>query len=338
MMLEPSKISSGRGEVRVAITGVSGDVGFGAILGLRAGKVSCWILGLDFNDDCAGSHLCDAYRKVKPVIDPDFIGKLEDLLVEHKIQLLLCGVDSEVPLIAKWRNHLQQRTGCRVVVAEEGMVRMFADKFDTTIWLEQHGLNPPNTWLCNSDSTFEEFSPRLPMVAKPRQGNASKGLYFLRTDADLERFLVLKKIDYCLQEFLEGPEYTCGLLFDSEGNLRDWMSARRELDNGKTMMAEVVDSHDIDAFIQRFASQIHFEGPMNLQLKIGGDGQPKVFEVNPRLSGSTSMRIAVGFNDPARIVAHWLFDDPIMRASVRRAKIFRYLTELVISSDAGVGA
>jgi len=337
-MSEPTQNSTGRGEVRVAITGVSGDVGFGSIFGLRAGKIPCWILGLDFNDDCAGFHLCDAHQKVKPVVDPDFIGQLEGLLIEHKIQLLLCGVDSEVQLMAKWRTHLEQRTGCRIVVADEEMVRTFADKFDTTIWLEQHGLNPPNTWLCNSKSTLKEFSPRLPIVAKPRHGNASKGLHFLKTDADLERFLLSKPIDYCFQEFLEGPEYTCGLLFDSEGNLKDWMSARRELSNGQTMMAEVVDNPDIDAFILRFASQIHFRGPMNLQLKIGKDGQPKVFEVNPRLSGSTSMRIAVGFNDPARIVAHWLFDELIERTSVRRAKIFRYLTELVVSSDAGDSA
>lgn len=318
---------------RIAITGVSGDVGMGAIRGVRQGEFPCWILGFDYGCDCAGFHLCDAHAQVKGVQDPGYIRQLEELLLQHRIQLLLCGVDSEVLLLAQWRSYLEDKTGCRIIVGDHDSVHCFSDKLTCADWLEQHGLNPPQTWEFPLPSRIHDYQTLLPLVAKPRHGNASQGIHLLQSMDDLQRLAQLNLHDYCLQEYIDGPEYTCGLLFDSDGMLRDWIATRRELANGRTMFAEVAQLGAIDALIVSIASLLRFPGALNLQLRLDPHGRARVFEINPRLSGSTSLRVAIGFNDPARMVAHWLYGKPITRADVRPARIYRYLTELVVSDS-----
>ena len=317
---------------RVAVTGVSGDVGMGVIAGLRAGSFASWILGLDYNQDCAGFRLSDAFAQVPAVRSPAYLETVTALILQHRVRLLFCCVDSEVPLMAKWSRQLEQQTGCRIVVGDEAAVRCFADKLDSAAWLQQNGLEPPRTWDCSGALQASQFERQLPLVAKPRSGNASQGISLLQNSRDLADFLASSPVNYCLQEYIDGPEYTCGLLFDSQGKLQDWISMRRELHQGRTVFAEVVQDARLDRFIEHFGSLLCFPGPLNLQLRIDPQGNPRVFEINPRLSGSTSLRVAVGFNDPFRILDHWIFGTPIARAAVTLAKIYRYSTELVLGN------
>lgn len=315
---------------KIAITGVSGDVGMGAIAGLKNSKQPFWILGLDYSDDCAGYHLCDAFHKVKPIKDPDYLHQLETLLSEYKIDLLLCGVDSEVALLSESKQSLETKTGCKIVVADIEYISIFSDKFETFKWLEKYNLNPPATFECSYNYILDFNKINYPLIAKPKKGNAANGLYTINSENELASFLMQKHDNYILQEYIEGDEYTCGLLFDSFGFLKDYITTKRILINGRTMIAEVCQLNVIDCLINDFANNTKLIGAINIQLRIDKDGLPRIFEVNPRLSGSTAMRVAVGFNDPLRIAEHWLYAKPITKAEVASSKIYRLYTELII--------
>ena len=56
---------------------------------------------------------------------------------------------------------------------------------------------------------------------------------------------------------------------------------------------------------------------MDAQLRWDDNDGPLVFEINARLSGSTEMRVAIGCNDPLRLVRHFGRGDPIARACPR---------------------
>jgi carbamoyl-phosphate synthase large subunit len=57
---------------------------------------------------------------------------------------------------------------------------------------------------------------------------------------------------------------------------------------------------------------------------------PQIFEINARLSGSTAMRVALGFNDPLRIVKHLARGVPMDPSTVYDATVYRVLDELVV--------
>jgi carbamoyl-phosphate synthase large subunit len=48
---------------------------------------------------------------------------------------------------------------------------------------------------------------------------------------------------------------------------------------------------------QTIAEALESRGPLNLQLRMV-DGKASVFEINPRFSGTTSIRALAGFNEP----------------------------------------
>ncbi len=317
-------------QMRIAISGVSGDVGFSALVGIRDEHRTAWILGIDSSEDCAGFALVDVSVKAPYVTDPLYLNFLIDTLNRHEINLLIPGIDSEIPLLAKERERIENETGCKVVVADTEFVNICSDKLETAQWLRSLGFPAPETW--DVDST-EEAALRgldLPLIAKPRVGNGSKGVLQLRETTDLQSFVDNSTQNYCLQALVEGPEYTCSLLFNDYGIICDWIYMKRELLNGRTVLASTENVETIDHFIKSFSQSVAVRGAINLQLRLGSDGVPYVFEINPRLSGSSIMRIAVGFNDPARIVWHWLGEQNISKAIIRQATVYIATAPLVV--------
>ncbi len=316
---------------RVAVTGVSGDIGLGTLHGLRAGPRDVHIIGLDHSADCAGFHLADEGVRVPPVADDHYFDTLCRLLKERSVELLFIGVDSEVPLLAPRREELRNRSGAVPVLLDEKLVRTFTDKLLTSRFLEQNGLPAPATLA--GEMSFEDCTKTLgrPYMAKPRSGHGSFGLAKVDDEHGHLRVQQDHAASMCFQQLIDGPEYTCGLLFEKEGQLADHIVMKRELAEGRTVMAEVAKELSIERFIIDFAAKLpEARGPLNLQLRLTSDDVPLVFEVNPRLSGSTAMRVAVGFNDPWRLVAHLLDGEPIEPAEIKPARVFRTRHDLVV--------
>ena len=65
---------------RIAVTGVSGDAGFGIVQGLRQGYPNAEILGLDYNSDCAARHICDQYQTMPGIHTETYIPELKRVL------------------------------------------------------------------------------------------------------------------------------------------------------------------------------------------------------------------------------------------------------------------
>lgn len=315
---------------RVAITGVSGDVGYGALKGLREGYPIAEILGLDSSSDCAAYHLCDKFQIMPRVDSGSYISSLKSALSNHKIELLIPGIDSELEVLSKYRDEIEQDTPTSILLCDDSSLRKCVDKLETASWLSELGLPALHTIPasvipeCEPDKfVLSEFSEKFPIVLKPRKGHGSQGIRYVNNRDELKNHLSTLTVDDCLQEYAAGDEITCGLLFDKQGNLADSLAMKRTLKDGRTVSASVYEDSQLDDFIKLFSDKTKLIGPINLQLRIDKNGAPFVFEINPRLSGSTLMRIAIGFNDPARIVEHFLDGVPIRRSQVKKATVCR---------------
>lgn len=316
--------------IRVAVTGISGDAGLGAVRGLLArheADEDLWILGFDWSDDCPGRHLVDSYMKLPPVADVDYVDVLSSQLCAHSIDVLLPGVDAETIILSRHRNRLSD-LNTQISIAPADLVEAADDKLATTAFLTARGIGAPAT--CDARSPMDLG---FPVVAKPRRGQGGRGVSLLPDARSLDAFLKERRSGYCLQKYVGGPEITVGFLYDWNGVLCDAVAMERVLVDGRTVRATVLRSPEILRFMEHFGSQISGAGAVNAQLRMDPDQGPKVFEINARLSGSTAMRVAVGFNDPLRIAKHLARGARMERANVRNATIYSLPSELVVASN-----
>jgi carbamoyl-phosphate synthase large subunit len=58
------------------------------------------------------------------------------------------------------------------------------------------------------------------------------------------------------------------------------------------------------------AQALHSKGPVNIQLRFVNN-KVYVFEINPRYSGTTSLRAMVGFNEPDIMIRKHLLNEPV---------------------------
>lgn len=313
--------------IRVAITGISGDVGLGAIRGLRATQGledGIWILGMDSGDDCAGRHMVDAFARLPMVSEPHYPDALVSQLRANDVDVLLPGIDSEIVLLSRQRQ-LFETAGIKVALAPADLIEAADDKLATASYVRAHGLSAPPTCDAATPQDLE-----FPIVAKPRRGQGSKGVMILDDRRSLDAFLAERRPNYCLQRYVEGPEITVGFLYDWSGVLRDAIAMERTLENGRTVRGTVTRSPEILRFIDDFGARIAGAGAVNAQLRLHSQLGPQIFEINARLSGSTEMRVAVGFNDPLRIVRHLARGVPIERAPACDTTVYRVSAELVM--------
>jgi len=312
--------------LRVAITGVSGDVGRGAIRGLRQNPPDAepiWVLGLDATVDFPGKRFLDCFIQLPQVKEIGYVDALVTALKLHKIDVLLPGIDSEIAVLSAARHRLPSAT--KAVLAPSKLVEAADDKLLTAEFLSSRGIGTPVT--CNADSPFEIG---FPVVAKPRRGHASQGIAILPSQQALQAFLETRPQNYCLQRYIAGPEITVGFLYDSAGVMRDAIAMERTLESGRTVHAKVLDDLSTLQFMEEFGRKVPGVGAVNAQLRWHEHDGPLVFEINARLSGSTEMRVIVGFNDPLRLARHFGRGVPVARARPAKALVHRSGTDLLV--------
>jgi carbamoyl-phosphate synthase large subunit len=312
--------------LRVAITGVSGDVGRGAIRGLQANPTNAepiWILGLDAASDFPSKSLLDGFVRLPPIKDGGYVDALSAALEAHKIDVLLAGIDSEISVLSAARHRLPTTT--KVPLAPSKLVEAADDKLLTAEFLSSCGIGAPVT--CSAEAPIDIG---LPVVAKPRRGHGSRGVVVLHDREMLRAFLETRPQNYCLQRYIEGPEITVGFLYDSDGVMRDAIAMERTLEGGRTVRAKVLEDLAMRQFAENFGTSVPGVGAINAQLRWHEHEGPMVFEINARLSGSTEMRVAVGFNDPLRLAQHFGRGVPIGRAQPSQALVCRLGPDLSV--------
>jgi len=313
--------------LRVGITGVSGDVGRGAILGLRRNRPSdepIHLIGLDAGTKPLELGSLGSFVQLPRVADAGYVEALISTLQAYKIDVLLPGIDSEIRILSAARKRLAV-ANTKIVLAPEELVEAADDKLATARFLSRRGINVPPTKDAQSPDDIG-----FPLVAKPRQGHGSRGIAILRDSQALQDFLKTRPRNYCFQRLVDGPEITVGFLYDSQGVMRDAIAMERVLQDGRTVQGRVLDGSEIAEFIEDFGRKILCLGAVNAQLRWDKHEGPMVFEINARLSGSTEMRVAVGFNDPLRLALHFGRGLPIARARTSKATVRRVGGKLLV--------
>lgn len=318
------------------VLGVGGNVSQGILKALAAGSLDPRVVAACVSPLSAGLYGVDrAY--VSPYADDDeFIGWLLGVCEHERVDVVLSGVEPVLVRLAADTELIRQRTGAVVIVSEPEKLEIGDDKLLTASWLAAHGFNAPASVDASDAAGVAALVQRLgyPLIAKPRRGNAARGVAEVRGDDELEH--LRRQPGYLIQESLGCPdrEYTVGCFSDRDGEVRGAMVIHRGLQEGTTVWARATEHPEVAAEATRIVAELRPRGPCNVQLRLADRG-PVCFELNVRFSGTTPIRARLGFNDVEAAVRHYALGEPATDlAAVTEGVALRYWNELYVEPAA----
>ena len=226
---------------------------------------------------------------------PDYSEVLGALCCEGEIDLLIPGVDEELPHMSAVADAAPETD---ILVPENTFVTQSMDKLKSAHALQRQGLAAPITATM---AEVEDFT--FPCFAKPRQGRGSRGVRVLGNREEAAAYHVLSGLparDILLQELLQGREFTVMMAADRTGNLHAIVPVEVDIKRGITIRARVVMNEDVLAGCRAMHDVLKPSGCYNIQLMLMDDRRAIPFEINPRVSTTFCLGIAAGI-DPVNI-------------------------------------
>ncbi|HLX52606.1 MAG TPA: ATP-grasp domain-containing protein, partial [Aquella sp.] len=117
---------------------------------------------------------------------------------------------------------------------------------------------------------------------------------------------------------------------DGNGGFYNYMTLKRKLSkDGFTDRAEVVDVTFIYEALVLLCEIFKPKGPTNFQFR-SHEGNLKLLEINPRISSSTSIRTAFGYNESFMSVQYFLDNIIPDQPMIRKGKAIRYIEDQIV--------
>lgn len=345
--------------INVVVTGVGGG-GHGEQIfkALRLADTAYEITGTDMSPLSAGLVHADHSALLPPAGDPEYVDSLLTLCRERGARALFHGSEPELKVLSAHRERFAQ-AGILVPLNPVRVIDLCMDKLRTMEELQYLGFSVPAYHRIASVADAKRF-PVLPAVLKPAVGGGGSAHLYLVQDRDelvacAEQLLRIFP-SFVAQEYVGTPdnEYTVGVLLDLDGNLINSIAIRRHIMSAlsnrikvpnRTSRAELgptlavssgVSQGDIGRFpavttrCEEIALALGARGAINIQCRLVGD-EVYVFEINPRFSGTTSLRAMVGYNEPDVLLRRHLLGEEIPHHfPYRSGVILRSLQETFI--------
>jgi carbamoyl-phosphate synthase large subunit len=324
--------------IRIGVTGTGSLIGQAIIKSIKAAPYyrDCHVIGFDYFKNTVGSYWVNKNYVLPDVLDSriteeQWVKAVTKAIGNEKLNILLIGLDFELKLFAWYGSEIEQETGCKIVVSDKRVIEIADDKYLTFQFLKSNGLPHPRTYL---PAELPAGGIEFPAILKPKVGARSRGVYVVKDTGDLNDKLAKVK-EPIIQELVgdAGEEYTCGVIvFDHQ--VKEMIALKRELRDGNTFSACYSRSFPrvIYNYIYEIATELNPHGACNFQLRIDGNGIPKLFEINARHSGTTHMRSLFGFREVEYVIGHVLgLETP--RFELKEGLVKRYFEEMFIGDQ-----
>lgn len=317
-------------KINVLVTGVGAIIGYGIIKSIKNGTLQAHIVGMDIYADAVGKQWCDEFVQAIYAADPDYIQFLRNLISEKQIDIVFFGTEQEIYRVNNAREELGDDLK-KLVLNHKFILKLSEDKWLTYQFLLEHGMEDiaiPSV----IDGEYKELSMRFgaSFLLKPRHSYASKGICRVSDPATFA-FEKKKMANGFMAQPLIGDmnhEYTAAVFGTGDGGYSTSIILRRQLSQeGATSKATVIHKKELEAVLIRLCKALKPIGPTNFQFRIE---QENVFllEINPRISSSTSIRTAFGYNEALLSMYYFLFGE-ICTPKIRDGKAVRYIDEVV---------
>lgn len=353
-------------KVRVMVTAVGGGGHGEQILkALRlAGPDKYYIVGADATVEQPQFEMVDAVEILPLASDPAYLDTLIAACRRHRVQVLFHGCEPELKLFARERARLEAE-GLLLPVNPTDLIETCMNKERTNAVLGDLGFNVPRFARATSMEALAAID-WFPVVVKPFIGaGGSANCFIAQSTIELQALAAYIGLEgfgqgFLVQEYVGTPEeeFTVGVLHDMDGTYINSIALRRHLtgqlnirvrvpnrtgrdDLGSHLVISSGVSHgtigrfpDVTAQCEQIAAALGARGPVNIQCRFV-DGEVRVFEINPRFSGTTSLRALVGYNEPDILIRRHILSETIEpRFAYDEAVILRQLAERRLKGEA----
>lgn len=266
----------------------------------------------DINPECFGRYIADDFMLMPKKSDPHLWMKKEQLLKQHKVDVVIPSLDESLIGWADRANNFNKQ-GIIVILSEPETVRIFQDKWLTYQFFESVGIPTPKTSL-------EQLYP----LVKPRNGRGSTGVEITNRSVCMDGMIS--------QEVVEGEEFTVDVLCNNQGDPVYIVPRKRiGVKEGKSTAGIVVRNETIEMWVRKICDAAHFRGPINVQCFLCKDGTVKFIEINPRIAGGMALGFAATENWIGVMINHFVFGKEIVPKEIQYGmRMMRYYAEVFI--------
>lgn len=224
-----------------------------------------------------------------------FVDEIINVCRRLNIDIIIPGVDEELLRLSYATASLNPTL---LMSPDSLYIETMLDKLRMINTLTTLGIRVPHT-----HSFAEGFGGvSFPCIVKPRSGRGSRGV---RTVTEREVPFILDELNqiadkYIVQEFIEGTEYTVQMVANQSSELVAIVPIKIKIKRGVTIQAEVCTNPIVIRACQKIHNVLPTSGTYNIQLIVTNDGLVYPFEINPRISTTYCMTVAIGI-DPIQI-------------------------------------
>ncbi|SDC22277.1 carbamoyl-phosphate synthase large subunit [Cupriavidus sp. YR651] len=315
----------------ILVTGVGAIIGYGVLRSLRAAGMGHRLVGADIYGDAVGQVWSDAFEQAPMTSSDGYIDWLADVVRRHGVDLVVPGIEQDLHRLSDAREALPG-FGIRCVLNDKALVDLSKDKWHTYLALE--AADDSARIPTRISGTYQELADQfgVPFLLKPRRSYASKGIVRVTSAEVFDLHAAGLGEKFIAQPIIgsDDTEFTVGMFGDGKGAVCASITLRRKLaPDGSTGKAWVAKDKALEAVVARLAGRYRPLGPTNLQFRYHED-EWRLLEFNPRISSSTSLRTAFGYNESQMCVDYFVEGRTPSQPAITRGFAARYIEDYVI--------
>jgi carbamoyl-phosphate synthase large subunit len=312
------------------VTGVGAIIGYGILRSLRQTSRPLRLIGTDIYADAVGQAWSNHFIQAPLTASDNYLTWLEQTITANHADIVIPGIEQDLYCFAENRD-LFRRLGVAVVLNSDHLLRTTIDKWLMHEELRLIGSTVTIPSLLSGD--FSDLAGRFgtPFLLKPRRGYASKGLVRVSSAEQFSIYSAEFGPRLMAQPIVgnDDEEYTVAVFGDGSGEVNASIALRRRLaPDGSTAKAWVASNADLDETVRSLCQHFKPIGPTNLQFRRDGDSW-RLLEINPRISSTTSIRTAFGYNEAEMCIDYFIGSRTITQPAIRPGFALRYIEDRI---------
>lgn len=279
------------------------------------------VIGTNSVAEAPANFACDRVHLVPATSDHDrHLDALERIVRIERPDLLLAARDAELETLPALLDRLPAAQRPAYPGPSAAIARIANDKLETFRFAAAHGLPFADT-AESADAVAALVARRgLPLIAKPRRGFGSLGVFVVREEGEIARVHALGT--HLFQEYLSPPDLAAAYgafkvatplfhlpvqeqlsvhaLTGPDGGLVALDATRALVAGGRGRRIEPLDDPDLLALGRAWREALlplGLTGPLCIQARRGADGTAVPYELNARFSGNIGARAALGHDE-----------------------------------------